>query len=44
MEGFKFNSTDTQRGIVPRANDEIFHFIENSRNANTKFMVRASYL
>lgn len=44
MEGFKYNSTDPQRGIVPRANEEIFRYIENTKNANTTFMVRASYL
>ena len=44
MEGFKYNSTDPQRGIVPRSSEEIFKYIESSQNANTTFMVRASYL
>jgi kinesin family protein 3/17 len=44
MEGFKYNATDPQKGIVPRANEQIFHHIESSRNANSRFMVRASYL
>jgi hypothetical protein len=44
MEGFKYNSSDPQRGIVPRANEEIFKYIEQSKNANSTFMVRASYL
>ena len=44
MEGFKYNSTDPQRGIVPRASEEIFRFIESSQSANATFMVRASYL
>ncbi|OMJ69110.1 hypothetical protein SteCoe_33260 [Stentor coeruleus] len=44
MEGFKYNSTDPQRGIVPRASEEIFKFIESSQSANATFMVRASYL
>ncbi|CAG9315544.1 unnamed protein product [Blepharisma stoltei] len=44
MEGFKYNSTDPQRGIVPRASEEIFKVIESSQSANATFMVRASYL
>jgi len=44
MEGFKFNSQDTQRGIVPRSMEEIFKYIENVSNARTTFMVRVSYL
>jgi Cdc6-like AAA superfamily ATPase len=27
MEGFKFNQQDEQRGIIPRAMEEIFQFI-----------------
>lgn len=27
MEGFKYNGTDPQRGIVPRSMEEIFKFI-----------------
>lgn len=30
MEGFKYNSLDPSRGIIPRAIEEIFKFIENS--------------
>jgi len=30
MEGFKYNSKDPERGIIPRAIGEIFNFIENS--------------
>ena len=30
MEGFKYNSVDIQRGIIPRATEEIFKFIQNS--------------
>ena len=29
MEGFKYNNIDPQRGIIPRAIEEIFKFIEN---------------
>ncbi|KRX02482.1 P-loop containing nucleoside triphosphate hydrolase [Pseudocohnilembus persalinus] len=44
MEGFKYNSLDPSRGIIPRAIEEIFKFIENSSSEQTTFMVRASYL
>lgn len=44
MEGFKYNGTDPQRGIIPRASEEIFKSIESSQSANNTFMVRASYL
>lgn len=43
MEGFKFNINDPQRGIIPRSMEDIFKFIENSKNSQTTFMVRASY-
>lgn len=29
MEGFKYNNSDPQRGILPRAAEEIFKYIEN---------------
>lgn len=44
MEGFKYNSQDSQRGIIPRCMEEIFKYIENSSNSRTTFMVRAAYL
>jgi kinesin family protein 3/17 len=44
MEGFKYNSQDPQRGIIPRSMEEIFQYIENVSNSKTTFMVRASYL
>lgn len=44
MEGFKYNSKDPIRGIIPRAIEEIFRYIENCSNEKTTFMVRASYL
>ena len=28
MEGFKYNNKNPERGIIPRAIEEIFHFIE----------------
>lgn len=44
MEGFKYNSQDPHRGIIPRCMEEIFAYIENSSNSRTTFMVRAAYL
>lgn len=44
MEGFTYNSNDILRGIIPRSIEEIFNYIESFSNADTKFMVRASYL
>lgn len=44
MEGFKYNSRDRQRGIIPRAIQEIFNHIESCPAQQTTFMVRASYL
>mmetsp|Transcript_29510 Transcript_29510/g.28671 ORF Transcript_29510/g.28671 Transcript_29510/m.28671 type:complete len:357 (+) Transcript_29510:521-1591(+) len=44
MEGFKYNSNDPQRGIIPRSMEEIFRYIQNLSNQSSTFMVRASYL
>lgn len=44
MEGFKYNCHDPQRGIIPRAIEEIFKYISNCSNESTTFMVRVSYL
>lgn len=42
MEGFTNNEN---RGIIPRATEEIFSYIHSLRNnRNVKFLVRASYL
>jgi hypothetical protein len=41
MEGF---TSDEKRGIIPRATEEIFNYIQTSGNPKTKFLVRASYL
>eukprot|EP00056_Hartaetosiga_gracilis_P013197 m.216546 g.216546 ORF g.216546 m.216546 type:complete len:1488 (-) comp13806_c1_seq3:3847-8310(-) len=32
------------RGIIPRASEEIFNFIESKDHSNAKFLVRASFL
>jgi len=44
MDGFKFNSQDPQRGIIPRSMEDIFKYIQNVSNSKTTFMVRVSYL
>jgi hypothetical protein len=44
MEGFKYNGDDPQRGIIPRAIEEIFSYIREKGDPETIFMVRCSYL
>ena len=43
MEGFKYTPDSNNRGIIPRAADEVFRFIERCSDGRA-FMVRASYL
>jgi len=40
MEGFKYNSMDPQRGIIPRSIEEIFKYIENCSNESVKFSLK----
>lgn len=44
MEGFKYDDNDPQRGMIPRAVEEIFHHIESADSSDSKFMVRVSYV
>lgn len=44
MEGFTYHSSDNNRGIIQRSIEDIFNYIEEYSNSNTKFMVRASYI
>jgi kinesin family protein 3/17 len=44
MEGFKYNLHDEERGIIPRAIEDIFRYIQGCEDEETKFMVRASYI
>lgn len=44
MEGFKYNGEDPQRGIIPRAIEDIFNFIRQEGDPETTFMIRCSYL
>ena len=41
MEGGREGDT---RGIIPRAIDDIFDYIENDTSASRKYLVRAAYL
>ena len=43
MEGFKYDGQDPARGIIPRAIEEIFDFIENEGHPDSTFMIRCSY-
>lgn len=43
MEGSNKDDLDC-RGIIPRAAEDIFSYIERSSNAKSKFLVRASFL
>ena len=36
MEGFTYNNKDPARGIIPRAAEEIFKFIESSSNSKVQ--------
>lgn len=44
MEGFKYNGEDPQRGIIPRAIEDIFGYIREEGDPETTFMIRCSYL
>ena len=36
--------TDENRGIIPRASEEIFTYIETQTDKSSKFLVRAAFL
>ncbi|EGR34190.1 kinesin motor domain protein [Ichthyophthirius multifiliis] len=44
MEGFSYKYQHPNVGIIPRAVDEIFNYIQNCQENQSTFMVRASYL
>ena len=44
MEGFRYNLHDDQRGIIPRAAEDIFDYIREYKNNEITFMVRVSYI
>ena len=44
MEGFRYNLHDDQRGIIPRAAEDIFDYIRDFKNSDITYMVRVSYI
>lgn len=44
MDGFHYDSNNENRGIIPRAVEEVFQSIESNQNKKTKFVLKASYL
>ncbi len=39
-----YNDTEELRGIIPRAIDQIFDFVQANASPHRRFLVRASYL
>ena len=44
MEGFSYDYLSPKKGLIPRAIENIFNFIENNSNSNTTFIIRVTYL
>lgn len=44
MEGFNQNGNVENRGIIPRAIEQIFSHIQKYASPRMRFLVRASYL
>ena len=44
MEGFSYNYTSPKKGLIPRAIENIFKYIENNSNSDTTFIIRVTYL
>jgi hypothetical protein len=44
MEGYHQNSSVEERGIIPRAIEQIFGHITDHASPRMRFLVRASYL
>ena len=44
MEGFSYNYLSPKKGLIPRAIENIFKFIENNSNSDTTFIIRVTYL
>ena len=44
MEGFTYNYSSPKRGLIPRAIEDIFKYIENNLNSDTTFIIRITYL
>jgi len=44
MEGFSYNYLSPKKGLIPRAIENIFEYIENNSNSDTTFIIRVTYL
>ena len=44
MEGFSYNYLSPKKGLIPRAIENIFEYIENNSNSDTTFIIRITYL
>ena len=44
MEGFSYDYTSQKKGLIPRAIENIFKYIENNSNSDTTFIIRVTYL
>ena len=40
MEGFSYNYLSPKKGLIPRAIENIFEYIENNSNSDTTFIIR----
>ena len=44
MEGFIYDYLSPKKGLIPRAIEDIFKYIENNLNSDTTFIIRVTYL
>ena len=44
MEGFTYDYSSPKKGLIPRAIEDIFKYIENNLNSDTTFIIRITYL
>ena len=44
MEGFIYDYLNPNKGLIPRAIEDIFKYIENNLNSDTTFIIRVTYL
>ena len=44
MEGFIYDYLSPKKGLIPRAVEDIFKYIESNSNSDTTFIIRATYL
>ena len=44
MEGFIYDYLSPSKGLIPRAIEDIFKYIENNSNSDTTFIIRVTYL